>query len=325
MKSILEYQNVFETYLAANPLSKEPKNLYEPADYILSIGGKRLRPLFALMGADIYGGSDDALKIAMAVEVFHNFTLLHDDIMDASDIRRGQPTVHKKYNVNTAILTGDVMLIKAYQYIADVQDKGKIGLLLDVFNTMAVQLCEGQQYDVDFESRHDVTIPEYIDMITWKTSVLIAAAMQMGAIVGGAHEEDQRHIYEYAKNFGIAFQFQDDVLDTFGESASVGKKIGGDIIQNKKTYLYLKTLELCSTEQKKVLLDLYDPQTQTEEAEKIAIVKEIFNSVVIQEYANQVIAAYRDLSISHLQACNISESHKQALTDFVDKMIFRIS
>jgi geranylgeranyl diphosphate synthase, type II len=323
MKSIFDYHQTFEAHLKAHPMAKAPLNLYEPADYILSIGGKRLRPIFALIGADIYGGSLDAMQVAMAVEVFHNFTLLHDDIMDAAEIRRGYATVHKKYNLNTAILTGDVMLIKAYQYLSNIADEHKVKKLLAAFNTMSIQLCEGQQYDVDFETRDDVNISEYIDMITYKTSVLIGAAMQMGAIVAGASEDDQRHIY--AKNFGIAFQFQDDVLDTYGESAKVGKKIGGDIIQNKKTYLYLKALELCSPKEKETLLHLYNPSTVIEENVKISQVKAIFNSVLVVEYANQVISAYRDLSISHLEACNISAQDKQSLSNIVEEMLFRTS
>ncbi len=323
MLTISEYHQSFESYLSSHRLTKDPVHLYEPADYILSIGGKRLRPIFALIGADIFGGSPYAHNVAMAVEVFHNFTLLHDDIMDASDIRRGVPTVHKKYNVNTAILTGDVMMIKAYQYILEIDDPVMVKRLMDVFNKMAIEVCEGQQYDVDFETRSDVTITEYIDMITFKTSVLIGAAMEMGAISAGASEDNQQHIYEYAKNFGIAFQLQDDVLDTFGDAAKVGKKIGGDIVQNKKTYLYLKALELASPAQRQQLIDLYQDKNAVDAGEKINIVKTIFNSVVVNEYANQVIDAYRDLALSHLQACNIGSSDKEALTQFVHDWIYR--
>jgi geranylgeranyl diphosphate synthase, type II len=326
MDYILHLRNIFEQHLASHPLNRPPHNLYEPADYILSIGGKRLRPLFALIGAELFGGdTKKALNTAMAVEVFHNFTLLHDDVMDNADIRRGKATVHKKYNLNTAILTGDVMMIQAYQYLLDYKDPIMVKNLLDTFNKMAFEVCEGQQLDIDFETRNDVTIPEYLDMITWKTSVLIAAAIQMGAIVAGATESDQKHIYEFAKYFGIAFQLQDDVLDTFGTAAEVGKKIGGDIIQNKKTYLYLKSLELADENQQNLMKSLYTNEVTLEESQKIAQVTQIFKETNVEEYTRQVIEAYRDLSISHLNACSISEDKKSMLAQFVNAMIFRVS
>jgi geranylgeranyl diphosphate synthase, type II len=324
MKSISTYSEEFNSYLAAHPLTKSPLNLYEPADYILSLGGKRLRPIFVLIGSDLFNGDlDNALKAAMAVEVFHNFTLLHDDIMDAADIRRGQPTVHKKYNTNTAILTGDVMMIKSYQYLLDIDDQHQVKSILDIFNKMALEVCEGQQMDVDFENMSSVTIDQYLEMITLKTSVLIGAAAQIGAIIGGASSSDQGHIYQFAKNFGIAFQLQDDILDTFGESEQVGKRIGGDIIQNKKTYLYLKALELSSDDQKDKLLLYYSGLYDQEDEQKIDAVKSIFTDVLVREYAQQVIEAYRDLAISHLIACKISVKAKENLTSFVNSMIFR--
>jgi geranylgeranyl diphosphate synthase type II len=326
MDYIYQIRKIFEQHLSHHPLSRPPHNLYDPADYILSLGGKRLRPLFALIGAELFESDvKNALNAAMAVEIFHNFTLLHDDVMDNADIRRGHATVHKKYNLNTAILTGDVMMIQAYQYLLDYEDPILVKKLLDTFNKMAFEVCEGQQLDIDFETRNDVTIPEYLDMITWKTSVLIAAAIQMGAIVAGASDADQKHIYEFAKYFGIAFQLQDDVLDTFGQSAEVGKKIGGDILQNKKTYLYLKSLELADEKQQTLLKSLYQNKITLEDDQKIAQVTQIFKETNVTEYTRQVIEAYRDLSISHLSACTVQEDKKTMLTDFVNAMIFRES
>ncbi len=326
MDYIYQIRKIFEQHLSHHPLSRPPHNLYDPADYILSLGGKRLRPLFALIGAELFESDvKNALNAAMAVEIFHNFTLLHDDVMDNADIRRGHATVHKKYNLNTAILTGDVMMIQAYQYLLDYEDPILVKKLLDTFNKMAFEVCEGQQLDIDFETRNDVTIPEYLDMITWKTSVLIAAAIQMGAIVAGASDADQKHIYEFAKYFGIAFQLQDDVLDTFGQSAEVGKKIGGDILQNKKTYLYLKSLELADEKQQTLLKSLYQNEITLEDDQKIAQVTQIFKETNVTEYTRQVIEAYRDLSISHLSACTVQEDKKTMLTDFVNAMIFRES
>lgn len=315
---------VFEKHLSEHPLTREPFNLYQPADYILSLGGKRLRPVFVLMGYDFYKKDiERSLNAAMAVEIFHNFTLLHDDIMDKAEIRRGKPTVHIKYNTNTAILTGDVMMIQAYQYLLDYKDAKTTVDLLNVFNKMAFEVCEGQQMDMDFETQDDVTIDQYLQMITLKTSVLMAASVQMGAILAGADDKDQKHLYEFAKNFGIAFQLQDDVLDTFGDAASVGKRIGGDIIQNKKTYLYLKAIELADDKQRSELKKWYDINDTFEENEKIDSVKKIFESVVVKEYTAQVIEAYRDLAISHLNACKIEKYRCSEITDLIDSLINR--
>lgn len=325
MEQIKIFLSQFESYLKTHPLTRQPLNLYEPADYILSLGGKRLRPVFTLLGCDLYGKTSDyAMNAAMAVEVFHNFTLLHDDIMDKAEVRRGSPTVHIKYNTNTAILTGDVMMIQAYQYLLNYQNPILVKELLDVFNKMAFEVCEGQQMDMDFEIREDVTINEYLEMITLKTSVLMAASVQMGAILGGANIENQKHIYEFAKNFGIAFQLQDDILDTFGESAKVGKRIGGDILQNKKTYLYLKTVELADQNQQNTLYKYFhNRDLVVDEQKKIDDVSQIYKDVNVVEYANQLIEAYRDLSISHLRACSIDDHKKEELSTFINDMIFR--
>lgn len=324
MQFINQFYEEFESHLNQHLLQGHPKTLYEPANYILSLGGKRLRPVFALMGSYLYNRSSrNAMNVAMAVEIFHNFTLLHDDIMDNAEVRRGKPTVHLQYNTNTAILTGDVMMIKAYQYLLDYSDPIIIKNLLNVFNKMAFEVCEGQQLDMDFETKMNVTISDYLEMITLKTSVLLAASIQMGAIIGGADEHNQKHIYEFAKNFGIAFQLQDDILDTFGDESNVGKKIGGDIIQNKKTYLYLKSLELASEDQKSILTDYYQSNSLINGQEKIDTVTSIFKDVYVANYAEQLISVYRDLSISHLMACEIDMIDKTAISTFIEKMIVR--
>ena len=219
--------------------SREPKGLYEPIGYTLAAGGKRVRPQLALLATKLFGGKEeDALPAALALEVFHNFTLLHDDVMDKAAVRRGRPTVHVKWNENTAILSGDQMMIEAYKLLSQVPEK-KLAKTLRLFNQMATEICEGQQYDVDFESRDDVTIPEYMEMIRLKTSVLLATALRIGAYIAYANDEQQRKIYEYGIHVGLAFQIQDDMLDCYGDEATFGKAIGGDIAENKKTYLWL--------------------------------------------------------------------------------------
>lgn len=219
--------------------SREPQGLYEPIGYTLAAGGKRVRPQLVLLATKLFGGNEeDVLPAALALEVFHNFTLLHDDVMDKAQVRRGRPTVHVKWNANTAILSGDQMMIEAYKLLSQVPEN-KLATTLRLFNQMATEICEGQQYDVDFESREDVTIPEYMEMIRLKTSVLLAAALRIGAYIAGATDEQQEQIYNYGIHLGLAFQIQDDMLDCYGDQATFGKAIGGDIAENKKTYLWL--------------------------------------------------------------------------------------
>ena len=219
--------------------SREPKGLYEPIGYTLAAGGKRVRPQLALLATKLFGGNEeDVLPAALALEVFHNFTLLHDDVMDKAQVRRGRPTVHVKWNANTAILSGDQMMIEAYKLLSRVPED-KLATTLLLFNQMATEICEGQQYDVDFESREDVTIPEYMEMIRLKTSVLLATALRIGAYIADATDEQQEQIYNYGIHLGLAFQIQDDMLDCYGDQATFGKAIGGDIAENKKTYLWL--------------------------------------------------------------------------------------
>ena len=232
MLPINEYQEQFLLYLSSQNFDKEPKNLYQPIDYILQLGGKRMRPVLTLLTADIFDVDYKlALPAAMAVEVFHNFSLVHDDIMDDAPLRRGKITVHEKWNINTGILSGDAMLILAYQYFENYQPK-TFRKLAKLFSKTALEVCEGQQYDVDFETRNDVTIPEYLKMIEYKTAVLVAAAMKMGAIIAQTSKENSRLIYDFGLNLGLAFQLQDDYLDAFGYPKSFGKQVGGVIIEN---------------------------------------------------------------------------------------------
>lgn len=324
MEIIARYRQMFESHLQANQPNRKPESLYEPVKYILDLGGKRLRPVFVLMGCGAWSDKPQkALNAAMAVELFHNFTLLHDDIMDEAGLRRGKPTVNKKYGINAGILSGDVMMIMAYQQILDIGDPSLIKPLLDIFNKMAFEVCEGQQMDMDFEKLSNVSITEYLEMITLKTSVLIGAAIRMGALIGGADTTDQDHIYEFGKNYGLAFQLQDDVLDTFGDPGQVGKKIGGDILRNKKTYLYLKSLELAGEKQRNNLVDLYSGKMILPDDEKIDTVTTIFRSVNVLEYSRQLIEAYRDLAVSHLYATKMPEKGKEVFKDLTDQLIFR--
>ncbi len=317
MKDIGLLKEEFLAYLDAHSFEEKPKNLYAPVNYILQLGGKRIRPVLALAAAELFGKeSKDALAVAFAVELFHNFSLVHDDIMDKAALRRGKPAVHTKWDINTGILSGDMILIEAYDQLSSYPaDTCKD--LFQLFSKTAKEVCIGQQMDIDFETAQEVEIYDYIEMITLKTSVLLACSLQMGAIVAGASKADQDHIYNFGKNLGIAFQVQDDVLDTFGKEASVGKRIGGDIIQNKKTYLYLKALELCEADQKEKLLQLYQNNNPSSEEEKIQTVQEIFKGCYVKTYADELKANYRDLAISHLRAIDLPEDRKTPLLSLV--------
>ncbi|WP_028892257.1 polyprenyl synthetase family protein [Tenacibaculum sp. 47A_GOM-205m] len=319
---ILSYQSDFIAYLESQKFSREPKNLYEPIDYILQLGGKRIRPMLTLIASDIFSGDyKQALPAALAVEVFHNFTLVHDDIMDDAPLRRGNETVHEKWNINTAILSGDAMLILAYQYFENYEPV-VFQKLAQLFSKTALEVCDGQQLDVDFETRNDVTIDEYIKMITLKTSVLVAAALKMGAIVAKADEDQAQHLYDYGLNLGIAFQLQDDYLDTFGDPESFGKQVGGDIIENKKTYLYLKALEVSNSNDKENLLNLYNGKEKNN-SEKIYTVSTIFRNNNIPEETFKLIEYYTNKAFESLDHLNISEQQKQGLRVFGENLMSR--
>ncbi|WP_233900183.1 polyprenyl synthetase family protein [Tenacibaculum piscium] len=323
---ILKYQSDFLSYLRTKKLVKEPKNLYEPIDYILQIGGKRIRPMLTLMASDIFSGDyKKAMPAALAVEVFHNFTLVHDDIMDDAPLRRGHETVHEKWDINTGILSGDAMLILAYQYFENYQPI-VFQKLAKLFSKTALEVCDGQQLDVDFETRNDVTIAEYIKMITLKTSVLVAAALKMGAIVADASEEQAQHLYNYGLNLGIAFQLQDDYLDTYGNPENFGKQVGGDIMENKKTFLYLKALEVSNTSDKEKLLQFYSKKQKNNtenNIEKVATVSAIFTRNNIPEYTHQLIEYYTDKSFESLAYLKISQQAKDGLLMFGKNLMSR--
>lgn len=321
MEFLKPYLEVYNNYQTNHKFTNTPATLYEPLNYLLELGGKRIRPCLVLLALDLYKDNLDAgLPVAYAVELFHNFTLMHDDIMDNAELRRGKETVHQYYDEDTAILSGDLMLIQAYKYLEETQDC-HYKKLMQVFNKMAIEVCEGQRMDMDFELTSNVSILDYLEMIKLKTSVLLAASFEMGAIIGDAPEEDFHHIYEYGKNIGIAFQIQDDILDTYGDK-KVGKKIGGDIIQNKKTYLYLKALELASDKEREELLAFYSPADMDPDY-KIKKVTRLFDTLVVKEYAIQVMEAYKDLAISHLNQLSIAEENKKGLKQLADFLVKR--
>jgi len=295
--------------IAALDWSKEPQGLYAPIAYALSSGGKRLRMQLTLAGCRLFGGNEqDALPYAEAIEVFHNFTLLHDDVMDRADVRRGMPTVHVKWNDNTAILSGDQMLIEAYRLLEGVPAQ-HLPQLLRLFTKTATEICEGQQYDVDFEQRDDVQIADYIEMIRLKTSVLLAAALQGGAIIGGATEAEQKALYDYGIHLGLAFQIQDDLLDCFGDPQTFGKAIGGDISCNKKTYLLLSALNRANPRQY-TELDRWLKQV-TPSDEKIGAVRELFIATRAREAAEQAIAEHTQQALACLRLLPDNAERKQ--------------
>lgn len=265
---------------------REPYGLYEPIEYTLAAGGKRIRPQLAMIASQLFGGKDeDVLPAALALEVFHNFTLLHDDVMDHADVRRGRPTVHVKWNANTAILSGDQMLIEAYKLLAGVP-KEKLSQCLDMFNKMATEICEGQQYDVDFEAKEMVSETEYLMMIGKKTAVLLATALQMGAYIAGASQDEQETLALFGTSIGLAFQIQDDILDVWGDPATFGKAIGGDISCNKKTYVTIIAEKIADEESRKELQHWYS-QTLSDNTEKIARVKAIYERLGVREFCER--------------------------------------
>jgi len=319
---LLKYHSDFIKYLESQEFKKEPKNLYAPIDYILQLGGKRIRPILTLIAADVFSGDyKKALPAALAIETFHNFTLVHDDIMDDAPLRRGKETVHEKWDINTGILSGDAMLILAYQYFENYKPT-VFQQLAKLFSKTALEVCDGQQLDVDFETRNNVTIEEYIKMITLKTSVLVAAALKMGAIIAEVDETQSNHLYNFGLNLGIAFQLQDDYLDTFGDPDTFGKQVGGDIIENKKTYLYLKALEIASKEDKNKLESFF-AQKLKDNSTKIAEVSSIFKQNNIPKLIQERIEYYTDKSFESLEHLNISSDNKKGLMLFGGNLMNR--
>ncbi|HEX9981336.1 MAG TPA: polyprenyl synthetase family protein [Flavobacterium sp.] len=322
MHSIREYQDSIKGGLEQHIYLKEPRNLYEPITYILSFGGKRMRPILTLLSAEIFDADcQAAVPAAVAVEVFHNFSLIHDDIMDDAPLRRGRKTVHEKWNINAGILSGDAMLILAYQLFEQYEAE-TFRALAKLFSKTALEVCEGQQWDVDFEKRDNVTIAEYLKMIEYKTAVLVAAAMEMGAIVAGTSPENCRNIYNFGLNLGLAFQIQDDYLDAFGDPETFGKQPGGDIIENKKTFLYLKAMEFASAEKAQELTCLFSSDAQDQEL-KIETAKEIFLATGAADAATQEIRNYTFAAFKTLDAMDISEEKKDILRTFGENLMDR--
>lgn len=315
MHPIGYYQQIVADYFHNHSLEKEPVSLYRPIQYILSLGGKRMRPILTLMATEIFEEDcKKALPAAIAVEMFHNFSLVHDDIMDDAPLRRGNQTVHEKWDLNTGILSGDAMLILAYQYFEGYEPH-VFRSLAKLFSKTAIEVCEGQQWDVDFESRDDVTIDEYIRMITCKTAVLVGAAMKMGGIVAQTSEENCDFIYDFGLNLGVAFQLQDDYLDAFGDPETFGKQVGGDIIENKKTYLYLKALEQSNDFEKENLRQWFAVHPE-DNSDKIVAVKNIFKHTGADAATRDAIERYTQSAFATLRQMDISEDKKEMLKQF---------
>ena len=325
MHDLPQILSLFQVFLEKNPLRKPPNQLYEPGDYILGLGGKRLRPAMLLMAYELFDPRlARAMPAAMAVEVFHNFSLIHDDIMDAAPLRRGQPTVHQRWDLNTGILSGDVMLVIAYDFLAKIRDRKAGWQCLQIFNRMARGVCEGQQLDMEFERRDDVALEEYLKMIELKTAVLLGGALEMGAVLAGATPADTRHLYEMGRLAGIAFQIQDDLLDTFGDPEKFGKQVGGDILQNKKTFLILKFLEMAPPDavaELKKWMNL--PSDAQNAAQKIRAVKNLFQTNQIREMAEAAKAQYSRMAFDHLINMGIEKSRKTVLEKTIAELIGR--
>ncbi|MBR4793854.1 MAG: polyprenyl synthetase family protein [Bacteroidaceae bacterium] len=323
MKSAKQIQECFESYLQGLDYSRQPDELYAPIRYVLSLGGKRIRPTFLVMAYNMYAGDiERVFSTAAGMEIFHNFTLLHDDLMDRADMRRGKPTVHKKWNDNTAILSGDGMLVLAYRYLA-MTDSDNLHKVLDLANETFTGIMEGQQYDMEFETRDDVTEDEYIEMIRLKTSVLLAACVRMGAMLGGAQEPDAKLLYEFGEKIGLAFQLQDDLLDVYGDPAVFGKKIGGDILCNKKTYLYINAYRLADAEQRKEL-DRWAVYDGDDPDSKIAAVRSIYDAVGVKALSEKLIGSLFDEAMRKLDAVDLPVGRKSMLREYAGSLLNRV-
>jgi len=322
MKTSDEILSLINEYLDNLPYERKPAGLYDPIKYVLSIGGKRIRPTLMLLAYNLY--KDDPERIlssAVALETYHNYTLLHDDLMDNASVRRGQPTVHKKWDANTAILSGDSMLVLAYERMAKCPVE-KLKPVLDLFTETALEIGEGQQYDMDFETRNDVREEEYIEMIRLKTSVLLACATKMGAILADAPQEDADNLYKFGEQMGLAFQLQDDYLDVYGDPEVFGKAIGGDILCNKKTYMLIKAFNLANDEQRKRLQQWVNAENP-DPRQKIEAVTQIYNEIGISQLAEQKIKHYFNESRKYLEAINLPKERKLELEAYTDKMMKR--
>ncbi len=319
MHSFQELSQQFIAHFSGTHFPDSPATLYAPGEYFLQLGGKRIRPVLCLMGNELFGNiHPDAFAVATAIEMFHNFTLVHDDIMDDASLRRGMPTVYAKYGNNTALLCGDVMLIKAYDYITKIKPD-YLSKILTLFNRTATEVCEGQQLDIDFEKVDNISLNDYLHMIELKTSVLLAASLEMGAVLGGASEYNCKHLYEFGKNLGIAFQIQDDYLDAFGDPEKFGKEVGGDIKQNKKTFLLLYALEVSSAEQKEKLQKLMQDNSE----HKVQQIVSIYKECNVDAWANELKEKYLQSALFHLNEIAVTALRKNALKELADFLIQR--
>lgn len=322
MLTATEIQEKVNAYIASLPYERRPKSLYDPIEYVLAAGGKRIRPSFVLMAYNLFHDDvDRILPVATALETYHNYTLLHDDLMDKADMRRGRPTVHKKWDDNTAILSGDTMLVLAYEHLAKCDTK-YLKPALDLFTETALEVSEGQQFDMEFETRNDVAEEEYIEMIRLKTSVLLACALKMGAVVAGASDADANALYAFGEKVGLAFQLQDDLLDVYGDPKVFGKAIGGDITSNKKTFMLINAFNRADAETR-AELERWTTATEFDPAEKIAAVTEIYNRLGIDKLAEQRIKEYFEQSRQHLDELSVRDDRKAVLREYTERMMNR--
>ncbi len=323
-QNINELINKINEEIVKLDISGDPKELYEPIEFSLQNGGKRIRPLMTLIACDMFGGNtDQVMSSAIGLEIFHNFTLVHDDIMDQAPIRRGKPTVYKKWDTNTAILSGDVMFALAYQYLLNSPEK-YLSRVLNVFNDTVIQVCEGQQYDMNFEISENVTEAEYLNMIRLKTAVLPAACLKIGAIIARAPENEIQNLYLFGELFGLAFQLKDDWLDVYGEEDVFGKKTGGDIVANKKTWLYIKAFEKADDNQKNELKQAFSGNIQNQK-DKIEVVKNIYDNLKLNELAIEQIDKYHKRAIDYVNKIKIPDDSKSNLFDLLNKLVERKS
>lgn len=321
MQSIGDYQSLFSKHLASFSLPQQPKRLFDPIAYILDLGGKRMRPVLTLMAAEACGGSSQsALHAATAVELFHNFSLIHDDIMDSADLRRGQATVHQKWNTNTGILSGDALLVIAYQQL-NAYPQAQFQSLTKLFSQTALEVCVGQQMDMDFEQQTDVSLEDYLEMIRLKTAVLLGCALQMGGLVGGGSDETAQHLYDFGVHLGMAFQLQDDFLDAFGNPKTFGKKVGGDIVENKKTILYHLTLQNATSEQRRDLLSWME--NQDSEIDKIENVKALYVATAADTKTREQVTAYTQKAMDSLDRTQLSQHAHEHLKAFAKDLMHR--
>lgn len=322
MKTYKELFAIIEKAISTAHYGSNPKELYEPITYMMDLGGKRIRPALTLMGCNVFNNDiSNAIPAALAIEVFHNFTLVHDDIMDNAPLRRGKETVYKKWNMPIAILSGDLMMIKAIDFLCETNYKN-IKELITIFNTTAREVCEGQQIDMNFELKPDVSHEEYIEMIALKTAVLLGASLKIGALIGGANQIDAQNLYDFGKNIGIAFQIQDDLLDSFGEGDKTGKKVGGDIVANKKTLLLIELMQCVHKDDKLLLNQLLN---ETNELEKVTGILNLYKKYQIDTFAQGKKEIYLQKAFNHLNAVLVEDARKQILLQTANDLMNRIN